>query len=560
VNPSINPIPLTAVLAIAIATPAAAQTPLAELPTASTQAADLLSPDSMGQVTGVNQLRDVAPSDWAYAALNDLIQRYNCIQGYPDGTFQGQRSLSRYEFAAGLNACANVIETLLTKNADLATRADLETLRRLTQEFETELATLGSQIDNLESRVNFLSDNQFSTTTKLYGQVVMGLQGRFGNSADAQKADGTFGRDGNPDTPDPNDEISLGYNAQLTLLTQFNPRSFLLTGMQAGNLDTSDFTSNFGLLNNNFTRLGYESNTNNDLIISDVSYRQLLTDNLAMIVGPAGVNPVNVFRGPSRVESAGFGPLSRFAQRNPIKQIGAPTAGIGFDWQPSRTLSLQGVYAAPFANAAPAGLFNDSYVAGVQAFLTPTATIDVALYYLHSYSGSNAGRLQTGVGDSDISSFTAARFNTDAVGATANWAIAEGVTLGGWVGFTTSRQVNYAGSVQTNNWMVSLQFPDLFAEGNYGAIFFGVPPRITESNLTVDGVLTGNLPSIYEGNLVTNTNGGRRDTTYHLEAFYRWRLSRQITLTPGMILLFNSGHNAGSDPILIAGLRTTFSF
>ncbi|MDB9311817.1 iron uptake porin [Spirulina sp. CS-785/01] len=514
----------------------------------------------MGQVTEVNQLRDVAPNHWAYTALNDLIQRYNCLQGYPNNTFQGQRPLNRYEFAAGLNACANTLETLLTENADIVTRADLDILRRLTQEFEAELATLDSQINNLESRVNFLSDSQFSTTTKLYGQVVMGLQGRFSNSADAQKADETFGRDGNPDTPDPNDEISFGYNAQLTLLTQFNPRSFLLTGIQAGNLNTSDFTSNFGLLNNNFTRLGYESNTNNGLILTDASYRQLVTDNLAMIVGPAGVNPVSVFRGPSRVESAGFGPLSRFAQRNPIKQIGATTAGIGFDWQPAQKISLQGLYAVPFANTSTAGLFNDSYIAGVQAFLTPTETIDVALYYLNSYSGSNAGRLLTGVGDSDISSFTAARFNTDAFGATVNWAITEDVTLGGWVGFTTSRQVNFAGSVQTNNWMVSLQFPDLFAEGNYGGIFFGVPPRITESNLTVDGFLAGNLPSIFEGNLVTNTNGGRRDSTYHLEAFYRSRLSRHITLTPGAILLFNPGHNAGSDPILIVGLRTTFSF
>ncbi|TVQ65379.1 MAG: hypothetical protein EA366_00130 [Spirulina sp. DLM2.Bin59] len=558
-NPSINPIPYTALLTLALANPATAQT-LHNFPTASTQAADLLNPDSMGQVTSVNQLRDIDPNDWAYTALNDLIQRYNCLQGYPNSTFQGSRPLNRYEFAAGLNACTNVLETLLTANGDFVTRDDLETLRRLMAEFETELATLGGQIDNLESRVNFLSDNQFSTTTKLYGQVVMGLQGRFSNSADAQKADGTFGRDGNPDTPDLNDTISFGYNAQLTLLTQFSPRSFLITGMQAGNLNTSDFTSNFGLLNNNFTRLGYESNTNNNLILSDVSYRQLLTNNLAMIVGPAGVNPVNVFRGPSRVESAGFGPLSRFAQRNPIIQIGATTAGIGFDWQPSRTISLQGVYSAPFANASTAGLFNDSYTAGVQAFLTPTDRIDLALYYLHAYSGSNAGRLQTGVGDSDISSFTAARFNTDAFGATANWAITDGVTLGGWVGFTTSRQVNHAGSAQTHNWMVSLQFPDLLGQGNYGGIFFGVPPRITQSNLTVNGVLTGNLPGIYEGNLAPNTNGGRRDSTYHLEAFYRWQLSRHVTLTPGVILLLNSGHNAGSDPIVIAGLRTTFSF
>ncbi|MDB9313363.1 iron uptake porin [Spirulina sp. CS-785/01] len=155
-----NSIPLTAIITLALTTSATAQ------------AADLLSPDSMGQITSVNQLRDVAPSDWAYTALNDLIQRYDCLQGYPDSTFDGQRPLTRYEFAAGLNACANTLETLLTDNADIVTRADLEILRRLTQEFEAEIATLDSQINNLESRIDFLSDNQFSTTTKLYGQVV----------------------------------------------------------------------------------------------------------------------------------------------------------------------------------------------------------------------------------------------------------------------------------------------------------------------------------------------------------------------------------------------------
>ena len=59
----------------------------------------------MEQVTNVNQLKDVDPKDWAYQALRNLVGNYGCIAGYPDGTFQGNRTLTRYEFAAGLNAC-----------------------------------------------------------------------------------------------------------------------------------------------------------------------------------------------------------------------------------------------------------------------------------------------------------------------------------------------------------------------------------------------------------------------------------------------------------------------
>ncbi len=129
---------------------------------------------SLGQsFPGASQFSDVSPSDWAFQALDDLVRRYDCLKGYPDGTYRGNRSLSRYEFAAGLNACLQQIERLIAETtAEFVTRDDLEVLRRLLQEFEAELATLGSRVDNLEGRVAFLEDNQFSTTTKLQGEVI----------------------------------------------------------------------------------------------------------------------------------------------------------------------------------------------------------------------------------------------------------------------------------------------------------------------------------------------------------------------------------------------------
>ena len=38
------------------------------------------------QVTSITQFSDVYPTDWAYQALSNLIERYGCVAGYPNGT------------------------------------------------------------------------------------------------------------------------------------------------------------------------------------------------------------------------------------------------------------------------------------------------------------------------------------------------------------------------------------------------------------------------------------------------------------------------------------------
>ena len=68
---------------------------------------------SMGQVTSVSQFSDVQPTDWAFQALQSLVERYGCIAGYPNGTYRGNRAMTRYEFAAGLNACLNWVNELI---------------------------------------------------------------------------------------------------------------------------------------------------------------------------------------------------------------------------------------------------------------------------------------------------------------------------------------------------------------------------------------------------------------------------------------------------------------
>ena len=139
----------------------------------------------MGQVTSVSQLSDVQPTDWAFQALQSLVERYGCIAGYPNSTYRGNRALTRYEFAAGLNACLDrVNELIATATADLVTKQDLGTLERLQEEFSAELATLRGRVDAVEAQTAELEANQFSTTSKLEGELVVGVTDVFEGDTD----------------------------------------------------------------------------------------------------------------------------------------------------------------------------------------------------------------------------------------------------------------------------------------------------------------------------------------------------------------------------------------
>jgi plasmid maintenance system antidote protein VapI len=147
-----------------------AQTPLPHLTTTDKEISQLLHPP-------ISNLRDVETTDWAFLALRSLVERYSgVIVGYPDGTFKGNRSLTRYEFATALKVALDQINELIANGTQDAVRQDdLLTLQRLQQEFATELETLRKRVDVLEASSAELEANQFSTTTKLQGQVVMAL-------------------------------------------------------------------------------------------------------------------------------------------------------------------------------------------------------------------------------------------------------------------------------------------------------------------------------------------------------------------------------------------------
>ena len=123
---------------------------------------------SSEQVTSVTQFSDVQPTDWAYQALSQLVERYGCVAGYPNGTFRGGRAMTRWEAAALLNACLDRVTEVTDE------------LKKLLAEFGAELAVLKGRVDGLEAQVSELEATQFSTTTKLRGEAnfVIGEIGR----------------------------------------------------------------------------------------------------------------------------------------------------------------------------------------------------------------------------------------------------------------------------------------------------------------------------------------------------------------------------------------------
>jgi len=187
------------------------------------------------QVTSISQFADVKPTDWAYQALSNLIERYGCVAGYPNGTFKGGQAMTRFEAAALLNACLDRV----TETTD--------ELKKLMTEFQKELAILKGRVDGLDARVGVLEANQFSTTTKLKGIAVMTLGGsKNGFTAQAAGINTINNRlsfpagEGIP-APANTNNIVFNYDVKLNLDTSFTGKDLLRTTLRANNFQNSSF-------------------------------------------------------------------------------------------------------------------------------------------------------------------------------------------------------------------------------------------------------------------------------------------------------------------------------
>jgi hypothetical protein len=490
------------------------------------------------QVTGVNQLRDVSPTDWSFEALQSLVERYGCIAGYPNGTFRGNKSLSRYEFAAGLNACMNQIERLIASSGAIA-REDLDKIQRLTQEFQAELATLKGRVDGIESRTAELEDNQFSTTTKLEGQAIFALGGIVsGDRDDGEKA---------------SRNTVFGNRTRLEFNSSFNGKDKLFARLSAGNFP--EFSEETGYPAG---ELSFAQPDGNDLGLEVLQYDLPIGENTNVLISATGgaaddiADTVNILDG-----DGGEGAISSFGTRNPI-YYPPEGAGIGFTHRLGEKIELAGAYLADDAEdpSEGSGLFNGDYSALGQITFKPTDRIKLAATYVHGYNQSDTG---TGSSLSNFESFTESLTDdpnteeedgieiptsTNSYGLAASWAISDRIVIGGWGGYS---QITALSSIQGDrgtqdvlNWAVTLGFPDLGKEGNLGGIVVGMEPYVIDSSI--------------------DPLGEDDDTSLHVEAFYQYKLNDNIAITPGVVWVNSPNNNEDNDDLVIGTIRTTFSF
>ena len=494
--------------------------------------------DTLSQITNVSELRDIQPNDWAYEALKSLVERYGCIVGYPDRTFRGDRALSRWEFAAGLNACLNTMERLLQENVAVV-RTDLDKLKRLTEEFSQELAALGVRVDNLEQRTAFLEDHVFSTTTKLEGEVVLGLAGIAAGEKNGGETDSR--------------NTVLGYRTRLRLATSFTGKDELYIRLATGNMPT--FEEESGTFQSN---LGFSQPDDNQLLMEVLRYEFPLTDNIqTWILGAGGAfddftNTLNVLDG-----DGAFGAFTAFGTRNPI-YYSADGSGIGFqgnlgDFQWSLGyLTMEGN--SPNQDQ---GLFNGPYGAIAQLGYNPSENFGVALTYVNGYNNLDT---ETGSLKSNFQYFAetnlgeSVRTANNSYGLEFSWKVTDGFVLGGWGGFTKSSTLNPIalseeeilprGTLDIWNWAVTLAFPDAFQEGNLAGIIVGMQPWVTNSTV-----------AIADGFSAKDSN-----TSMHLEAFYQYAINNNIFITPGILLITSPNNDDRNSPLVIGTIRTTFTF
>ena len=498
---------------------------------------------SLGQVPSVRQLSDVQPTDWAYEALQSLVQRYGCISGYPDNTFRGDRPLTRYEFAVSLNSCLNQISDLVTNNS--VESGDLSTIQRLQTDFEAELASLGGRVDELESRTAVLEDSQFSTTTRLVAEIITAVSDSFGN---------TVGGD------EDESEAFFANRGRLNFESSFTGEDLLRVRLEFGNFFNEDGDSQIAVATGTgMTRLNFDSDTNNDAFIAQVRYFTPVNDSISVAVGPVGMGYTDITTTitPALIADDGNGVPSLFGAYSPFFRRGGGGAGINWDFTDKLTLTVGYLADNPDNSLSGNGLFNGGYNA--LAHLTYIGDKGaVGIGYSHGYTPEGGVNLTGGTGSVLASSPFGDAIDTsnNIIDTQAFYQFSDNFQVHGWGGYiwanaensdtsslsdglggTNSFAVNSGDSANAWYGAIGVSFPDVGGEGNLPGIVFGIPPHVSSSDVLEE-----------------------EDNAYHIEAFYRLKVNDNISVTPGVWAVLNPENDSDNDTQYVGVLRTTFNY
>ena len=548
----------------------------ADSPVSNLEVDKLAETTDVSQVTSVSQLSDVRPTDWAFTALQSLVERYGCIAGYPDGTFRGGKALARYEFAAGLNACLDKVNEIISAGlADKVSQEDLATLQKLQEEFAAELATLRGRVDSLDAKTAQLEAQQFSPTTKLSGLAFFNMTGATagGNVIAERNAAGSIFATPRPAgstisnkfvTQKPN--VTFSYYLFLTLTTSFTGKDALVTQLVTGNGNSPA---------NSFVSAGYTNTwgtpfldqtgvpTANTFNIRELFYSFPAADNVNIAIGPR-LNFYRYFDG-NRFTNFLTGATSFNSNGSTLSNSVDRGSGAVVSWTINPQFRLTAAYlgenteflTAPNNNTSSnpqQGLFGGTNTLSAELVYSPSRDANIRFLYTRSNIKANGGRiggataepLPYGFADDGqggpINNATADTFilNFD-------WLITKGLGVFGRYsyGSTNISPLNPAvqgGSVNVNAFQFGVALPDLFKEGALGVLSFVVPH------------------SYSSGRNFLASGGGDGATQYDLEMSYYYPISKNIAIVPAFYAIFNPNSFSTNPTVFVGNLRTQFSF
>lgn len=466
----------------------------------------------------VNNLRDVNPTDWAYTAVKNLVENYGCLSGYPDGTFRGDRSMTRNEFAAALNNCIDAINARIESNLIAVGNDDLATIQRLQNEFQAELAALAARVDDLEGRTETLEGNR--SKVKLSGELITDVGGVFAGEANGVGTDAK-------------DALTAAARLQLNLDANLTGSDRLHAQVEATNFEGYAERFNGGAEFNGL-KTPYDKSGDSSVNLTELYYQRNLGPG-QLTVGTHGVD-LEAVAGTPTAPSGDYAFIEQF-QGNPA--IAEATgrdggAGIGYKLGLGEKLELAAAYTLPSDAAANTvdGLFGGSNTALAQLTYKPGAQTALAVAYARTQEqGVTAGTNRAG----DVFGNLNADTNGNHVGLSASQKLGRvDLSAHGGVSFMADGSSNANATVV--NWAAQLGVNDLFGEGNYGGVGIGAVPYVSGGTIASE------------------------DAPLAAQAFYSLKVKEGLAIQPQLLYITNPNGNGNNENVWAGSVKTTLRF
>jgi hypothetical protein len=486
-------------------------------------------------------------SDSNVQFLKSFNERHKC------GIANIDAAISRADFANNIVVCLTSTEVKLAQDPNAVPASELAQLKEVVDQFSNEVSYLSNRLETVEKKLATVQKaSTFSTTTKLAGEIIVALST-------------TSGQTGTPATDTNAGNTVFGNRVRLNFDASFSGKDRLRTRLESRNnipLDGSATNSNGGT-GTNTTRLGFDGDGGNSTNLSLLQYALPISDQSKLYISTVGDEfNDDFYTFNPQFTSAGNGALTRFGRFNPVYRQSGNGAAFNADLRFSPQLSASLGYAIPSGANNPStgstGVFGAGNAGLVQLRYQPSQDLDLGLSFARSYHPAGSGVTGTTGSSFANNPFNGLSTTANHYSFLASSKLSPGFTLSGWVGLTNA-SVDNAGANSGNadifNAAITAAISDVGAKGNVLGFIIGIPPNVNS--------LSTNLPAATPAALATARNRYNTDTALHLEALYKIRVSDNLEITPGVLLITNPESqpgtaNRGSE--FVGTVRSTFRF